>query len=472
MARRLLLPRRAAKPYGRGDGAARQQNGKMVVKASRGSEQIGRRAVLGAGLAAGALTFAGCSEPPRPITLRWWSPQAAPEQVRAYRAQIRAFEAANPTIGIAFEPTSDEGYPAQFAAAFAAGQVPNIVTHLPSFAAQGYHAKGLLAPMDDVARAVGLERFLPGANDAYRAPDGTLAAIGIGGTAVDMLWTRQDLMDAAGIAAIPRTWDELREACRRLQRGSVYGAPLPYGNNSMTSLVFISFIHRAGGQVFSPDLDLALDSLPTYQALDFYRSMREFCPPGASSFGWSDSLAAFVSGGTATGIYGGRVLANVARQNPRIAGTLRCTTYPTMDAAIPAWTFNDFPGLFIPKGASHPAETRAFAVSLYQPDGYTRQLLAAPGHVLPVLRDVTASKAYRSNPLTVSFGREIDALTSAAGQGHNLGWESPQHRPNVKAGEIIASNAIAEMVQRVVAGEPPKAAVGRAARSIEQIMRA
>jgi multiple sugar transport system substrate-binding protein len=446
----------------------------MTVEPIPGSGTQGptRRAVLAGGLAAAvALPAAGCGKAPRPITLRWWSPQAAPEQVRAYRAQIRAFEDRNPTIGVEFEPTSDEGYPAQFAAAFAAGQVPNIVTHLPSFAAQGYFAKGLLTPMDPVADAVGRDRFLPGVNDVYRTADGPLAAIGIGGTAVDMLWVRTDLMAEAGVGAIPRTWDALRDACRRMQRGAVYGAPLPYGNNSMTSLVFISFIHRAGGQVFTPDLQLALDSEPTYHALDFYRSMRELCPPGASSFGWSDSLNAFVSGGTATGIYGGRVLANVARQNPRIAETLRCAVYPTMDAAIPAWTFNDFPSLFIPKGASHPAETRAFAASLYDPEGYVRQLLAAPGHVLPVLRGVGESEAYRSNPLTVSFAREIETMTAAAARGHNLGWESSAHRPNLKAGEIIASNAIAEMVQRVVAGEPAKAAVARAAGAIDRIMR-
>jgi multiple sugar transport system substrate-binding protein len=462
----VRLPRR--------DRRSARARGRMTVKPilSGGARGQTRRAVLASSLAAAAaLPLAGCGKEPRPITLRWWSPQAAPEQVRAYRAQIRAFEEKHPSIGVEFEPTSDEGYPAQFAAAFAAGQVPNIVTHLPSFAAQGYYAQGLLAPMDAVADAVGVARFLPGVNDVYRAPDGALAAIGIGGTAVDMLWVRTDLMREAGIDAVPRTWDALREACRRMQRRAIDGAPLPYGNNSMTSLVFISFIHRAGGQVFTPDLKLALDSEPTYHALDFYRSMREFCPPGASSFGWADSLNAFVSGGTATGIYGGRVLANVARQNPRIAETLRCAAYPTMDGTISAWTFNDFPSLFIPERASHPAETRAFAAFLYNPEGYVRQLLAAPGHVLPVLRGVAESDAYRSNPLTVSFASEIETMTAAAARGHNLGWESPAHRPNLKAGEIIASNAIAELVQRVVAGEPAKAAVGRAANAIERIMR-
>jgi multiple sugar transport system substrate-binding protein len=142
-----------------------------------------------------------------------------------------------------------------------------------------------------------------------------------------------------------------------------------------------------------------------------------------------------------------------------------------MDGVIPAWTFNDFPSLFIPKRASHPAETRAFAAFLYDPEGYVRQLLAAPGHVLPVLRGVAESDAYRGNPLTVSFAREIETMTAAAARGHNLGWESPLHRPNLMAGEIIASNAIAELVQRVVAGEPAKAAVARAESAIQRIMR-
>ena len=392
--------------------------------------------------------------------------------MRAYRAQIKAFEAANPHLRILFEPISDEGYPAQFAAAFASNQVPNLVTHLPSFAAQTYFAQGLLEPADPVIAAIGPERFLPGVNRVYRVPDGRHAAVGIGGTAVDMLWVRTDLLAEAGIAAIPRTWDQLRDACRRMQKGAVYGAPLPYGSNSMTSLVFVGFIHRAGGQVFTPDLQVDLDSQPIYDALEFYRSMREFCPPGASSFGWSDSLNAFVSGATATGIYGGRVLINVARQNPRFAQALRCAPYPTMSAEIAHWTFNDFPSLFIPKGASHPAATRALAASLFDPPGYIRQLLAAPGHVLPVIHGITEAESYRSNPITSTFAREIGIMRDAAVQGQNLGLETPKHRANVRAGEIIASNAIAEMVQRVViAGEPARPVVQAAARKIERIMR-
>jgi multiple sugar transport system substrate-binding protein len=258
-----------------------------------------------------------------------------------------------------------------------------------------------------------------------------------------------------------------------LQRPGLYGAALPYGMNAMTSLIFIGFIHRAGGQIFSPDLAVAIDSQPTYDALEFYRSMREFCPAGASNFSWGESLTAFVSGATATGIYGGRVLTNVAAQNPGIADAISCTTYPTMSRDIPAWTFNDFPSLMIPKGVAHLAETKAFAASLYRPDLYVQQLHAAPGHVLPVLKTVAADPAYLENPLIAKYTAEVDLMTRSAAAGHNLGQESAAHKPNLKANEIIASNAIAELVQRVVLNnESPRQAVAATAARLAELMRA
>ena len=94
-------------------------------------------------------------------------------------------------------------------------------------------------------------------------------------------------------------------------------------------MTIIGFIHLAGGQVFTPDLEVALDSDETRNALDFYKSMRELCPPGATNYSWGESLTAFVSGATATGIYTGRALINVNEQNPPIADHVTCATYPT-----------------------------------------------------------------------------------------------------------------------------------------------
>ena len=439
--------------------------------------RITRRAALKVLGTAGLATVAGAcrgadSGGTRGITLRWWSTQAAPDQLAAYRAQIALFEAAHPGVEVVFEAMSDEGYSTQLAAAFASGEVPHLITHMPSFAVQGYYAHGLIEPFDEVIEAIGASDFYPGANDVYRAADGRYVGTAIGNTAADMLWIRRDLMQRAGIQAIPETWDELRAACRAMQGGGVYGAPLPYGLNSATSLTFIGFVHRAGGSVFSPDLEIALDQQATYDALEFYRSMLELCPPGATGYSWGEMVTSFVSGATATGIYAGRVLANVAAQNPQIADAITCAHYPRMSRDIPAWTYNDFPCVCIPSAASNKVEAKLFAASLFDPAGYIPQLHAAPGHVLPVLETVAEDPAYRDNPIIDKYPQEIDLMATAAAQGYNLGFETTDHQPNPKAGEIIASNAIAEMVQRVVLnGEDARVAVGNTVARLEEIMR-
>lgn len=434
-----------------------------------------RRSAL---LGAGALGVAGATAGIKPagaqgaVTLRWWSTQSVPAQLEAYKFQIAQFEAANPGIKVAFEPTSNETYAAQLAAAFASGQVPNIVTHLPSFAVTNYWRNGLLEPFNDVIQMVGPEKFYPDANRIYEVEKGVYGGAGIGGTAANTLWLRTDLMKKAGIENAPKTWDELRAAARKMQGGGIYGAPLPYAKNSMTTLVFICFVRLAGGQVFSPDLEVAIDSKESLNALEFYKSMRELCPPGATGYSWGESLTAFVSGATATGLYTGRVLANVVAQNPSIQNSLAAATYPSIAAGVPSWTFNDFPSIFIPKAAKDMAATKKFAAHIFAPEGYIKQLHAAPGHVLPVLKTIADDPRYLDNPIISKYPKEVKLMAENSAAGFNLGFESPKHKPNLKAGDVVNSGVIAELVQRVcLNNEDPKKALGETAVKIEKIVK-
>ncbi len=129
----------------------------------------------------------------------------------------------------------------------------------------------------------------PAPTTSSRRRMATMCGTGIGNSAANMLWLRTDLMEEAGIEKAPETWDELRAACQAMQKDGIYGAPLPYGRNSMTTLIFIGVIHQAGGQVFDTDLKVALDSQETRDALEFYASMRELCPPGATNYSWGEA---------------------------------------------------------------------------------------------------------------------------------------------------------------------------------------
>jgi multiple sugar transport system substrate-binding protein len=406
------------------------------------------------------------------VTLRWWSPQSAPLQLEAYNFQIAAFEAANPGIKVEFEATSDEGYAPQLAAAFSSGEVPDLVTHLPSFSIHTYYSNGLVEPMNDVINAVGADDFFDGANDVYKAADGNYVATGIGNVAANMLWLRTDLMKEAGIDNAPTTWDELRAACQAMQKNGIYGAPLPYGRNSMTTRIFVGVMHQAGATVFTPDLEVAIDSQETRDALEWYASMRELCPPGATNYSWGEAITAFVSGATATGIYTGRVLGNVNSQNPGIADSITCVRYPTISADVKPWTFNAFPSVFIPAQSKQIEAAKKFATHLFEPEGHIKQLHAAPGHLLPVLRSINSSPIYQDNPIIKKYPGEVSVMAAAAADGHNLGYESKAHKSNDRAGDVEGTGAIADMVQRVVLNkENPDVVIGETAKIIEDAMK-
>jgi multiple sugar transport system substrate-binding protein len=167
------------------------------------------------------------------------------------------------------------------------------------------------------------------------------------------------------------------------------------------------------------------------------------------------------------------VLANVVQQNPPIAPHVTCVEYPTISAAVKPWTFNDFPSVFIPKAAQNMEWTKRFAAFLFDAEGYIKQLHAAPGHVLPVLKTISADPRYQDNDIIRKYGPEVDLMAASAAAGYNLGFETSAHKPNAKAGEIVNSGVLAEMVQRVcVNGEPAKPVVAETAKAIESLMKA
>ena len=140
-------------------------NGK--TRRELGQNRVTRRTALG-GLAA---TTAALAAPGRlsaqEQTLRWWSPQSSPEQLAAYKFQIARSRPRIPASRSLRERPRMRAIAPQLAAAFASGEVPNLVTHLPSFAVSDYWRNGLLEPFNDVIEAVGPENYYRGANKIY-----------------------------------------------------------------------------------------------------------------------------------------------------------------------------------------------------------------------------------------------------------------------------------------------------------------
>ena len=105
--------------------------------------------------------------------------------------------------------------------------------------------------------------------------------------------------------------------------------------------------------------------------------------------------------------------------------------------------------------------------------GYIRQLHAAPGHVLPVLKTIATNPLYQENAIIKNYAAECETMSQQASAGHNLGWESTGHKPNTKAGQIVASHVFSEAVQRYVTNNEPMAGiVSGVAKRLEELMKA
>ena len=90
-----------------------------------------------------------------------------------------------------------------------------------------------------------------------------------------------------------------------------------------------------------------------------------------------------------------------------------------------------------------------------------------------MLKTVAEDPAYLDNPIIEKYTAEVEIMASAAAAGHNLGWESPDHKPNVKAGAIVGSGVLAEMVQRIILNdEDTNQVIGDTTKAIEDIMKA
>jgi len=383
-----------------------------------------RRSLLKAAGAAAALSLAGRipeAEAQAPVTLRAMTLQRAPLQMKAYEAMVKGFEAVNRNIKVEVLPVSQTDLWPKLAAAYAGGDVPDLVMQITSENAVSLYGQGLLQPVDDVVRALGEADIEPAAQNLFK-DKGSYFAVPASNNCVSLLWYRKDLLGEAGLAP-PQTWDQLVNVARRLTKGDKYGASMPYGKTAMTNSITWTLVYRAGGHIIAPDNSVVFNSDATVAVLEFLKEMHPFMPPGVNRYDFSDVLNAYVQGTSATCMYTGRAIVNVNNENPAIADHISCVPFPLRSLDRPWWS-------------------------------------------------VLASPEYLSHPLLVKYRKELDVTIDTLAKAHATAKPDDKSPLIVKAGEIQSSGIFAETIQRVVIeGEAPRRAAAWGQDRIARLMR-
>lgn len=260
-----------------------------------------------------------------------------------------------------------------------------------------------------------------------------------------ILFYRKDLLDAAGVA-VPKTWEEYLAAAEKLTSGDVAGNCMIGANDVSLFLVdwYTRFITMGGqlttGSKTDKTLQTNFTSPESVRALQHMIDCVKFAPSAVTSYGFTESLDAFISGKVAMMVFWSTIGGGIYAPDSPVAATTETALMPA-DAGQEPRAIRGGWGLGIPKNlpdknkdvAWHfmtyltSAAFEKYQVGTYQTDPNRASTFIDPELVsklphLPIAGEATAS----AQILEVADIPETFAIVGEAAREFNLALAGTQ----------------------------------------------
>jgi len=325
-------------------------------------------------------------------TIRFWTTEEQPERLARQEALAEKFNAAT-GHEVEVIPVSETDLGTRATAAFAAGDLPDVIYHTLQYALPWAEA-GILdtGAATDVVEALGADTFAPGAL-AMAEFEGDHASVPVDGW-TQMVVYRADLFDSAGLEP-PTSYDNVLAAVEALHSPpEMYGfvAATKVDENFMSQVLEHVFLANGVSPV-GDDGFQALDEAATTEVLDFYKAIAEASPPG--ELYWDQSRTLYFSGDAAMIIWSPFILDELAGLRDSAPPTINDD--PTSsELASKTGIVTNFSGPSNPDGAAW-ADIRYLGITsdantdvamefveFSMSEGYTETLAIAPEGKFPV----------------------------------------------------------------------------------------
>jgi len=327
-------------------------------------------------------------------TIRFWTTEEQPERLARQEAMAADF---TEETGIEVEviPVTESDLGTRATAAFAAGDLPDVIYHTLQYALPWVEA-GILDTdaASDVIEALGAETFAPGALEMAATPDG-YASVPVDGW-TQMIVYRADLFAEHGLEP-PNTYANVLAAIDALHNPpEMFGfvAATKVDENFMSQVLEHVFLANGVSPV-DEDGVAELDVDATTEVLEFYRAIVEASPEG--ELFWQQSRELYFAGRAAMIIWSPFILDELAGLRDSAPPTINDD--PTSgELAAATGIVTNFAGPSNPDGAAWgdvryfgitaDADTDAATqfVEYSMNEGYTATLAIAPEGKFPVRR--------------------------------------------------------------------------------------
>ncbi|MBK1664345.1 sugar ABC transporter substrate-binding protein [Rhodospirillum rubrum] len=236
--------------------------------------------------------------------LHWWTAGGEAKAVSALKDQ---FEAEGGTW--IDSPVAGGGGDAAMTALRSrviAGNPPSAV-QLKGPSIQEWAAEGVVANLDDIAKAENWDKLLPALLKSVVTYEGHYVAVPVNIHRVDWLWANPAVLAKAGVA-VPTTWDEFNTAAEALKAKGII--PLAHGGQPwQDATLFEVVVLGLGGPAFYHKAlveldDAALRGETMVKVFDQMRRLRGFVDPNFSGRDWNLATAMVINGEAAFQIMG------------------------------------------------------------------------------------------------------------------------------------------------------------------------
>jgi multiple sugar transport system substrate-binding protein len=398
-------------------------------------------------------------------TIKFWTTEEQPARLAKQNAMAADFwQKTGHEVEVI--PVSEKDLGKRATAAFAAGDLPDVIYHTLQYVLPWSEA-GILdvETNDDIVNSLMKRTFAPGAIKMAQF-DGKTAAVPVDGW-TQMVVYRKDIFDAAGLAP-PNSYANIEKAIDKLHNPpNMYGfvAATKVDENFMSQVLEHVFLANGVSPVnkngFSP-----LDEKATSEVLNFYKKIAKASPAG--ELYWKQSRAIYFAGKAAMIIWSPFILDELAGLRNSAPPTINDD--PTSKAlAQKTGIVTTFGGPSNPAGAAW-ADIRYFGVTsdantdvaaefvkYSMKDGYTATLSIAPEGKFPVRRGEPFDTAKYVNawsklPVGVDRKAPLSELYSDLTINKIVSGLQTADRWGVKEGQLsLASKIInSQIINRVV----------------------
>lgn len=201
--------------------------------------------------------------------------------------------------------------------------------------------------------------------------------------------------------------------------------------------------------MLTDDLKANLTSDLAIDGINYWLKVYNDCSPKDSiNFDVLDQATLYYQGKTAFDFNSGFQISGVAANSPDLLQYVDCYPIPKINADDPdegIMTTNT--PMVVWKASKHPEICKAFMKTLYDEDTYVEFLHATPVGMLPAIKGIADTDAYKDDDTIRQFTHAEEVLTAAADIGTAFGYE---HGPNVQAGIMQNNHVIEDMFQDII----------------------